>query len=234
MPLVLDRELSGARLAIWCIAEDEAQLAALVLLEDVRAVEGYGRAGRRLEGLAWRAAVRRIMPRARLAYNALGAPVVEADEAAAADTGAPGPESGAEAPARPWRHISVAHSGPYAVALLSETPCGVDIESVERDFSRAAARFIAPEEAALAGTQQAMAAVWCAKEAMYKLSGRAGLDLADDLRITALDMAAGRAEGSVQGGHPVGITFFEFDGYLVAWSTADKPAAEAKNLDISK
>jgi len=225
MPLVFDREMPGARLAIWRVDEDEAQLVALVLPEDVRAVEGYGRAGRRLEGLAWRAAMRRIMPRAKLGYNAVGAPVVESSS-------------------NPWRYISVAHSGHYAVVLLSEKPCGVDIESLDRDFSRAAGRFIAPQEAALAGTQETKTAVWCAKEVMYKLSGREGLDLSDDLRITALDLAEGRATGAIRGATEartqagpkavaetaaeVQIAFFIFDNYLVAWS------AGVKNLDNSK
>lgn len=49
----------------------------------------------------------------------------------------------------PLRHIGVSHSHGYAAVILSAQPCAVDIEPADSDFSRAARRFISPQEQAL-------------------------------------------------------------------------------------
>lgn len=127
------------------------------------------------EYLAWRAIVRREVGRdAAIGYNAIGAPVL---------TNYP-------------YHLAVSHcrggaadcrklsdgSGRIAVAI-SDAPCAVDIEPIDRDFRRVLSRYLTPEEQRLSTHPLYPAIAWCAKETLYKYAGHRELGLLRDLRI---------------------------------------------------
>ena len=57
--------------------------------------------------------------------------------------------------------------------------------------------------------------VWCAKETLYKLAGRSGLDFREDLHIEAADLAGGRLVGRIGSGMPVTLSSACSDGFLV-------------------
>ena len=82
--------------------------------------------------------------------------------------------------------------------MISDRPCAVDIESETRRFTRAAAHFLTPAEAALDDDPRVAGVVWCAKETLYKLARRRGLDLLRDLAIERIDFAAGEVVGRVR------------------------------------
>ena len=82
---------------------------------------------RQIEYLTWRALVYRELGAVRIGYDRAGGPVLE---------GSP-------------LHIGVSHCSGYAAVAISENRCAVDIELRSRDFSRAAARYMTPQEAAL-------------------------------------------------------------------------------------
>lgn len=71
--------------------------------------------------------------------------------------------------------FSLSHGGSLAALLISDTPCGVDVERVDRTASeRVRARVLRPEEAE---SCRAFAWLWTRKEAVMKLDGRGfGLD----------------------------------------------------------
>ena len=129
---------------------------------------------RRAEYLTWRAVVRRELgDDVGIAYDALGAPVLTNRAV----------------------HISVAHCAGRIAVCASPERCAVDIEPQARDFSRAASRYLTPEEEALSDEALLPGIVWCAKEALYKLAGRRELDFRRDLHIVRLDLAAGPIPG---------------------------------------
>uniref|UniRef100_UPI003FD71AAF 4'-phosphopantetheinyl transferase family protein n=1 Tax=Alistipes putredinis TaxID=28117 RepID=UPI003FD71AAF len=64
---------------------------------------------------------------------------------------------------------------------------------------RAAAHFLTPAEAALGDDPHVAGVVWCAKETLYKYSGRRNLDLLRDLRIERFDPDEGRMTGRICG-----------------------------------
>lgn len=66
-----------------------------------------------------------------------------------------------------------------------------------RDFGRVSSRYITAEERRLSDNLRFEAAVWCAKETLYKLAQREGLDFRRDICITAVDFEAGRIVGRV-------------------------------------
>ena len=62
------------------------------------------------------------------------------------------------------------------------------------------------------------AAVWCAKEALYKYARRPGLDLLHDLRVEAVDFAAGTVVGRIGGGEAIRLTLHRADGFITVYT----------------
>ena len=113
------------------------------------------------------------------------------------------------------RHIGVSHEGGHAAVVISDRPCAVDIESETRRFTRAAAHFLTPAEAALGDDPRVAGVVWCAKETLYKLARRRGIDLLRDLAIERIDFAAGEVVGRVRGGEPIPMRLELREGLIV-------------------
>lgn len=196
MPLIINEKTDETQLLAWRIDESLDQLAAFVTPGDVRSAGQFGSAARRRERLAWRAALRTAIPHGEVGYTETGAPYIEGRDT----------------------HISVAHTSGLALVLLSPRPCAVDVETAARDFTRTRDRFIGPHEASLtdATREDFAAAVWCAKEALYKYSGRRELDFIRDLRITETDLAGGGVTGTIRGGAPIRIAIRHAEGYIIA------------------
>ena len=90
-----------------------------------------------------------------------------------------------------YKHISVSHCRDRVAVLLSARECGVDIECCDRRFSAIAERYLTEEEHLVASKanfdrQTFLALAWSAKEALYKMLRREGVDLCRDLRIVAI------------------------------------------------
>ncbi|MFR0763744.1 MAG: 4'-phosphopantetheinyl transferase superfamily protein [Alistipes communis] len=84
-----------------------------------------------------------------------------------------------------------------------------------RRFTRAAAHFLTPAEAALGDDPRVAGVVWCAKETLYKLARRRGLDLLRDLAIERIDFAAGEVVGRIRGGEPIPMRLELREGLIV-------------------
>ncbi len=163
-------------------------------LEERQHAETFGSERRRREFLTWRAIVRRELGRdIRIAYDEVGAPVLPDGEA----------------------FVSVSHCPGRVAVFLSPERCAVDIEPADRDFTRAASRFLTPSEAVLADDPRWPGFVWCAKEALYKYAGGRHLDFREDLRIVSADLAAGHLTGCISCEPPVSLSAGCRGGFLV-------------------
>ena len=139
---------------------------ALIAAEDVASAMRFQNEKRRREHLAWRRIVRRELgAKVHIDYNDVGAPVVDVD----------------------GRWISVAHGGDSVAVAIADSPVGVDVESLSRDFDRVAPRYMTEAELGLSKDSRWACFVWCAKEAMYKLYGRRGVELRGELRVESFD-----------------------------------------------
>lgn len=139
---------------------------ALIAAEDVASAMRFQNEKRRREHLAWRRIVRRELgARVHIDYNDVGAPIVDTAD----------------------RWISVAHGGESVAVAIADKPVGVDIESISRDFERVAPRYMTEAEIALSDDKRWACFVWCAKEAMYKLYGRRGVELRGELKVDSFD-----------------------------------------------
>lgn len=168
----------------------------LITAQDVASASRFQNERRRREHLAWRRIVRRELGRdVDIDYNAVGAPVVSI----------------------PNIYISVAHAGEMVAVAISDRRVGVDIERADRDFSRAASRYMSAAEAALATHDRWAGEVWCAKEAMYKYYGKQGVDLLDDLHVESYDGERGILVGRMVGMESVEVEISDFrDNFIVA------------------
>ena len=138
----------------------------LIAAEDVASAMRFQNEKRRREHLAWRRIVRRELgAKVHIDYNAVGAPQVDIV----------------------GKFISVAHGGESVAVAIADEPVGVDIESLDRDFDRAKGRYMNADELALSDDSRWACYAWCAKEAIYKLCGKRGLELREELLLEEFD-----------------------------------------------
>ena len=138
----------------------------LIAAEDVASAMRFQNEKRRREHLAWRRIVRRgLGAKTHIDYNDVGAPQVDVE----------------------GRYISVAHGGDSVAVAIADESVGVDIEYLTRDFDRAKERYMNTKELALSDDNNWACYAWCAKEAIYKLCGRRGLELREELLIEEFD-----------------------------------------------
>ena len=179
---------------------DIAELEREATEEELLFIEGITSPHRRAERLSWRRALReginegpskgpsRVAGEGPLrsvvgegpSESASGAVVIEYD-----------PQGAPIIKNSQYKHISVSHCRDRVAVLLSARECGVDIECRDRRFSAIAERYLSAEEYLVAereriDRQTLCAIAWSAKEAVYKLLRREGVDLRRDMRIEAI------------------------------------------------
>lgn len=100
-----------------------------------------------------------------------------------ADTGKPYLEGSKE-------YISIAHNDNYLAVLVSNTNCGIDIEEPSERILQLTPKFLTTQEELLirnsADRKADTTAIWCAKEALYKIYGNKGLDFKEHLQIESI------------------------------------------------
>ncbi len=169
-----------AEVAIVKVAEAIKHAGALLTAEDMSDIRAITSPARRQQRMAWRVAAREVLGRSvRFTYNTVGAPEIDNSP----------------------QKISVSHSDSLAVVAISNGPCGVDIERLDRNFDRVESRYISPAEKALPTSSHPhfRATIWCAKEAIYKFLGMQEVDFIKDISILSVDMGRGVLIGSFRG-----------------------------------
>lgn len=190
-------------------ADDSVLFAGLSDEERAHASQLAG--NRRREWVAWRAVLREQAERwslndsvLRVAYAPSGEPLFEGLEGS----------------------ISVTHSRKFvALARAWQGRCGIDIEQLGRNFERIEDKYISAAERVLAAADDPRfrAAVWSAKEAMFKCVGRTGVDFRRDLQITEVDFAGGRVRGTAFGERLEGVIQLLDGAILVAIAAVPNP-----------
>ncbi len=157
-----------------CGAEELDALTQSITPNDRVYIEGLASLKRRREVASWRYLLRRTL-------REMGLREAESD-IVYSDVGAP-------RLADSDIHIGVSHSSHLVAVIISaQTPCAIDIEDLRRDFQRVAHKYSTPDERALfGGDERALALIWSAKEALYKLSNGSGLDMIEDIEIKGVE-----------------------------------------------
>ncbi|MEN8119964.1 MAG: 4'-phosphopantetheinyl transferase superfamily protein [Bacteroidota bacterium] len=84
------------------------------------------------------------------------------------------------------RQISISHTDGMVAVQISNQPTGVDVEKISGRVAKIAHKFLSPtEQKAIDIKNQLlhMYAYWGAKETIYKIHGRKGLDFKENIRI---------------------------------------------------
>ncbi len=159
---------------------------ALLTAVDLEYADRFTDAGRRAANLTWRAALRSairdgIVPSSiPQAATGSSAPDIRSENLSQykpeAYAGYEIEYSPCGAPfiaGNPFR-FGVSHTSDKAALIIADTPCAIDIERADRNFSRVAARILTDKERELTtecNEPNALGLMWCAKETIYKLSG---------------------------------------------------------------
>lgn len=197
MPVILKKEVGNGWFALWRITESEQELLQLVTATDRESVATFISPSRRRERLAWRAMLQELLPGSEVAYDESGAPGLVGREG----------------------FISVSHSTSMVALAFSFDPCAIDTDALSRDYLRVYERYIDDCERQLVDcvSNKFCAIIWCAKEALYKYSGRKELDLKRDIRIISYDINSGAICGQISDETVVELTLEEFDGNVIVY-----------------
>lgn len=114
------------------------------------------------------------------------------------------------------KHISVSHSELWCAAMISDKPCGVDVQAYSDTAVRIADRFLAPSDLALvqntSNPKQYYHLFWGAKECIYKAYGKRKLGFREHIFITEINHEQGTALGEIkyEGIHLYYDIYFKF------------------------
>lgn len=169
MGIILRDSGSGWDLAVVKTTGTFDEMAARATPSDLRSAMRFASVERRRGHLAAREALRELLPAADIRYDGNGAPYL-------ADT--------------TGLHLGFSHCRGAAVAIVADKNCAVDIEDTQRDFGRAATRYISERERQIPGSTDRlfMPAAWCAKETLYKYGRTPGTDFLRDIEILSFEL----------------------------------------------
>ena len=192
MALYLTKELSDtARLAVWQVTESESELRELSstpsdVLEEISYIKSESL---RKQRLAVRALLNVLFEdKVYLAHHDNGKPYIENNSI----------------------NISITHTDKYVAVILNENEeVGIDVESLDRDFSAVEKKALSEEELEdldddKEEKNEQLAIYWCAKEAIYKKMSQYHVDFAEQIEV---ERFRSRGEGELE------ATFIHKDGY---------------------
>ena len=192
MALFLTKDLDDdahSRLGVWHITETEAELKALSSIpsDELEEISFIKSESLRKQKLAVRALLDAMFDeKVYLSHHDNGKPYLE----------------------NQVTNISITHTEKYVAVILNDTEdVGIDIESLDRDFSAVEKKALSEDEIEDLDDDrrnEQLAMYWCAKEAVFKRLSHYNVDFAEQIEVERFRM---RGEGELE------ATFIHKDGY---------------------
>lgn len=112
--------------------------------------------------------------------------------------------------------FSLSHSGDYVACIISDVPCGIDIErhSERRDYVKIAKRICTDRELVNITNREDFYQLWTLKESVMKA---VGLGLALDMRKIEIERVNERYEIMTEGKKYIGHVLKAPDGYSLSY-----------------
>lgn len=181
MGLYLQKELkNGAEISVWEITESEQELLDIISVpnEELEELLIIRSEARRREKLAVRALLNTIFnDKVYLGHHDNGSPFIQNNSI----------------------HISITHTTRFVAIITHPTEdVGIDIESLDRDFSAVEKKALSEEEREDLSDKNRelhLAIYWCAKEALYKRMSQHGVDFAKQMEV---ERFTPREEGEIE------------------------------------
>ena len=123
-------------------------------------------------------------------------------------------------------NISITHTEKYvAVILHEENDCGIDVESLDRDFSAVEKKALSEDEIEDLEDEkrnEQLAIYWCAKEAIFKLLSRYNVNFAEQIEVERFRL---RGEGELEATfidkdedeEEFDLEYMTFDRHVLVW-----------------
>jgi len=123
-------------------------------------------------------------------------------------------------------NISITHTEKYvAVILHEENDCGIDVESLDRDFSAVEKKALSEDEIDDLEDEkrnEQLAIYWCAKEAIFKLLSRYNVNFAEQIEVERFRL---RGEGELEATfidkdedeEEFDLEYMTFDRHVLVW-----------------
>ena len=191
MALYLKKELEDSKttIAVWQITETEEQLKEMssTPTDEMEEISFIKSESLRKQRLAVRALLNELfVEKVFLSHHDNGKPYLE----------------------NQVTNISITHTEKYVAVILNDTEdVGIDIESMDRDFSAVEKKALSEDEIEDLDDDrrnEQLAMYWCAKEAVFKRLSHYNVDFAEQIEVERFRM---RGEGELE------ATFIHKDGY---------------------
>ena len=208
MALYFKKELdNGAEIAVWQITETEDELKALssVPSDEMEETSLFGSESQRKQKLAVRALINELFDeKMYLDHHDNGKPYLE----------------------NCATNISITHTEKYvAVIIHDEDDLGIDIESLDRDFSAVEQRALSEDEIEDLdddSRNEQLAIYWCAKEAIFKRMSQLRVDFAEQIEVEKFrPKGKGELEATFihKNGHEeeFDLGYVIFDRHVLVW-----------------
>ena len=208
MALYFKKELdNGAEIAVWQITETEDELKALssVPSDEMEEISLFGSEAQRKQKLAVRALINELFDeKMYLDHHDNGKPYLE----------------------NCATNISITHTEKYvAVIIHDEDDLGIDIESLDRDFSAVEQRALSEDEIEDLdddSRNEQLAIYWCAKEAIFKRMSQLRVDFAEQIEVEKFrPKGKGELEATFihKNGHEeeFNLGYVIFDRHVLVW-----------------
>jgi len=190
MALYLKKELENeATIGVWQITETEEELVKLAATptDEMEEISFIKSESLRKQRLAVRALLNELFDeKVYLSHHDNGKPYLE----------------------NQVTNISITHTEKYVAVILNDTEdVGIDIESMDRDFSAVEKKALSEDEIEDLDDDrrnEQLAMYWCAKEAVFKRLSHYNVDFAEQIEVERFRM---RGEGELE------ATFIHKDGY---------------------
>ncbi len=179
---------NGGEVSVWEVTETEEDLLKIISIPNDELEELFlmRSEARRKEKLAVRALLNTVFEdKVYLGHHENGSPFIQNNPT----------------------HISITHTSRFVAIITHPTEdVGIDIESIERDFSAVERKALSEEERddlQEKNRNLQLAIYWCAKEAIYKRMSQHGVDFAKQMEV---DKFNPKDEGEID------ATFIDKDG----------------------
>ena len=194
-------------LGVWKIEEDQNTLLDLVSLDndEKKKYKGFSSNSRKLEFLSVRALLSELVGRdARIVYNKNNKPFIKDGS----------------------RFISISHSHKLTAILLSTNEkVGIDLEYMSTNIAAFAFKFINRKEKVTKEQEERRYHLyihWCAKEALYKICDKEGINFRDNITIEPFQLnESGEIKGQVHTNkinESFDLYYSKYDNYAIVWT----------------
>lgn len=199
MPLVFEQhKKEESHLLIWKDNESIAFFRSRILLspKEEERLDQYNVERRKKDFLIARFLLQRLIPEAEISYHPNGKPYLSKGD----------------------HFISISHSKDLvAIYIHRDKTVGIDIEYISPRVEKLKERFLSQEEIQEANTLEKLTLMWSAKECLFKIDEKQGIDFKNDLAISVKDET--HLQGLIRKDTTYNINYRSFEEWVLCYAS---------------